>query len=176
MIGKERGPEWYDNKYSRSEKLVYQYKSGLYVKAYGLFSEGNILDIGCGSGRFAKVLYDNNFDGEYLGIDFSKNAIDYCKKIYPYEFRVDNVFDISMDRFDNVVLLELFEHVINDICLVERVCKDLIFSVPSFGGPSHVRYFKNIYDVKERYQHLLEFESEIKIDRIFLFKGLRKNG
>jgi len=176
MLGIERGCEWYDKLYEEDERNKYSPKGGLYVKAYSLISKGNILDIGCGSGRLVKVLQDNNYSGQYLGVDFSKNAIDYCKKTYPfYSFRVSDVFDISMERFDTIISLELFEHINDDIELIKKIPKNktLIFSVPSFGGPSHVRYFEDITEIKKRYNCLLNFEEDIIIDRIFLFKTVR---
>lgn len=175
-MGIERDSAWYDEYlWNGKEKMLYRHKSGLYISAYNLFSGNNIIDLGCGSGRLAKVLQVNKFNGKYLGVDFSKNAIEYCRKTYPYEFVLGSVFDVSMDEYDTVVSLEVLEHINNDTDLLRNIPKGktFIFSVPSFDNPSHVRHFKNMNEVKDRYRDLLTFERDIVIDRIFLFRTQR---
>lgn len=49
-----------------------------------LSEKGNVLDIGCGPGRFAIALLDrwpwpSRWNREYRGVDIMKNAIDWCK-------------------------------------------------------------------------------------------------
>jgi 2-polyprenyl-3-methyl-5-hydroxy-6-metoxy-1,4-benzoquinol methylase len=178
-MGIEREPEWYNKGYKDNLKNIKKHKGekgGLYREVYKLFTGTNVLDLGCGVGRFAKVLKENNFKGEYKGIDFSKNAIKFCKKTFSYEFETSNIFDIIIeDKYDIIILLEVLEHINNDIDFISMIPsnKTIILSVPSFGGPSHVRYFKSIEDVKKRYNKLIEFNKEKQIDKIFLLKGKR---
>ncbi len=67
-------------------------------------SKIRILDLGCGWGNNLSFLEDKGFD--YYGIDFSKTAVEHCKKSFknifcgdiaelPYE---DNFFDCVFDR------------------------------------------------------------------------------
>jgi 2-polyprenyl-3-methyl-5-hydroxy-6-metoxy-1,4-benzoquinol methylase len=173
----EQNSQWYDdNIWNTSERMLYNHKGGLYLSAYELSDGKNIIDVGCGSGRLAHVFRENGFDGSYLGIDFSKNAIDYCRRTYPYEFKQYNIFDVSYENYDNIVCLEVLEHINDDIKFISIIPKSkvFIFSVPNFGGISHVRYFSSIMDVKERYNDLLDFVNESQIDRLFLFKTLKK--
>ena len=173
----EQNSQWYDdNIWNDQKRMLYNHKNGLYQRAYELSDGKNIIDVGCGSGRLAHVFREKGFDGSYLGIDFSRNAIDYCKRTYPYEFKQCNIFDVSYKNYDNIICLEVLEHINYDIKFISIIPKNkvLIFSVPSFGGISHVRHFNSIEEVKERYSDLLNFTDEVQIDRLFLFKTLKK--
>lgn len=57
----------------------------VYEEAARLLPESKdetIVDIGCGTGRFAKLLYDKGYR-KYLGIDFSKGMLEEAKRYNP---------------------------------------------------------------------------------------------
>ena len=75
-------PEERENLLYRSGKrvLIDKEEQILIKKFNELFINKSIdaLDIGCGSGEMMEVL--NNFGSRTFGIDFSKEAIEICKK------------------------------------------------------------------------------------------------
>ena len=75
--------------------------------AYGT-KEPTILDVGCGQGRLLQLLADSGFTN-YLGIDWSRQAIEYAESLsIPHtRFEVANMdhWDTT-ERFDAVVLNE----------------------------------------------------------------------
>jgi ubiquinone/menaquinone biosynthesis C-methylase UbiE len=70
----------------------------------GKYFRGKILDLGCGCGRTTLDLIKQNYD--VIGVDISKNMIDYAKKKYPYPdtFQVGNAckLDFPENTFDTV--------------------------------------------------------------------------
>lgn len=69
---------------------------------------GSVLDVGCGDGSFAKEMLKCD---EYVGIDHSEVAIRKARKIGLRCMRMD-VSRIAFDRkFDNVIAIEVLEHV-----------------------------------------------------------------
>ena len=65
------------------------------------------LDVGCGTGFFSKTASDICGKKNYLGIDVTKNMIDFCKNKYPnLRFELGNVlnlYNIPSDKYDIVI-------------------------------------------------------------------------
>lgn len=176
-MGIEQDSKWYDeNIWNSEKKLLYNRKHGLYEEAYKFLEGNEILDLGCGSGRMARVLEDNEFKGHYTGVDFSERAIEYCRETYKfYDFLLLNIFEKSLIGYSTILCLEVLEHIDNDLKLLENIpfSTTVVFSVPSFDGISHVRYFNDIENVENRYSFLLSFIDHKTIERVFLFKAVR---
>lgn len=142
-----------------------------------------ILDIGCGVGQFAHLLYDRKAPVPYLGIDLSAEAIRRTPKFEDYQFHHLDVFDLKFEliEYKTVCLLEVLEHLEADRSVIQRIASGtpVICSVPNYDSPTHVRYFKGMADVIQRYWDLLAFERYHTFDqgegkKIFLFKTTRK--
>lgn len=150
----------------------------------GDLSNKKILDIGCGVGQFASFLKDNGLRN-YCGIDFSREAISQAKQkeLEGFIFKQENIFCSSIfeEKFDCVVILEVLEHLNEDLHLLSLLKPKtrVILSVPNYDSASHVRFFENLDLVIERYKDLIQIqESEsIVINNgagiIFLLKGMR---
>lgn len=117
----------------------------------------SIIDIGCGVGQFANMLFDQGFHN-YHGIDFAEKAIVIAKQANPKfqdRFMVDDAFKSSIFEFnyDLVILFEILEHLNEDLKLLERIKpgKKVLFSVHNFPDDNHVRYFTSIERVIARY-------------------------
>ena len=75
-------PEERENQlYKSGKRVLIDTEEQILIKKFNeLFINKNIdaLDIGCGSGEMMEVL--NSFGSRTFGIDFSKEAIEICKK------------------------------------------------------------------------------------------------
>lgn len=130
-----------------------------------------ILEIGCGAGQFANMLFDNGFTN-YMGFDYSAEAVSLAKKNNPQKadrFCVADAFQTELmeEQYGLVICFEVLEHVQKDLELLQRICSGtrMLLSVPNFNDPYHVRYFCSAEEVRERYQKVVRI-SEIYTSKI----------
>ena len=114
----------------------------------------SILDIGSGMGQFGQLCSQNNI--QYKGIDFSEYAIHHSikNKDRLELFVCVDAFQYSYgDKVDCYTSHEFLEHIEEDIKILSKLQSDklIIFSVPSFDDPGHVRCFKSTEEIIERY-------------------------
>ena len=171
----ERDTYFYDDIYRTgghlgSYHLHYSESPYLRVWQRGLeiiasLGQPDVLDIGCGPGQFANLLYDNGVTA-YTGIDHSAEAVKLARQNVPAledKFIVGDVFSpgILPKCFDITVLFEVLEHMERDLDLLALFPggKRVLFSVPSYSSPSHVRRFKTSQSVMKRYQKIVDIIS-----------------
>ena len=168
----EQNAQYYDNMY-RTGGHIGQYHVHytesryfpVWFRGAEIISSMNnprVLDIGCGPGQFAHLLFDNGITS-YKGIDHSSEAIELAKNNVPQwagNFTVTNVFDIDSlpENIDIVTMFEVLEHLERDLDLLKLIPSgtQVLFSVPSYGSTSHVRQFKHPQNVKKRYKSLVD--------------------
>lgn len=74
-----------------------------------------VLDLGCGNGRYFKLMKDKKID--YLGVDFSQELIDIASQNYSgnqrAEFKLDDILNLSLpdDAFDVIFSFAVFHHI-----------------------------------------------------------------
>lgn len=185
--------KWYNNSYSKhegkkdseytKEPVDSWYYEG-WAKVLDWTGLSDILDLGCGPGQFGKLCLERGI--KYTGIDYSEVAIRMAGKMTgsPKRFRVGDIttFKRLHIRGGTVVLLEVLEHIVEDLEVLEKITQslDIVFSVPNYNYRSHVRYFESIDAIKERYGHLMHIDDTyiVKLNdvgkKIFLIKGVRK--
>jgi len=78
------------------------------------FSDISMLDIGCGTGFYAKI-YQENGGKKYLGVDITDVLFPMLRREFPgFEFRR---LDISMEnlsgKFDLVIMIDVTQHIIS---------------------------------------------------------------
>jgi SAM-dependent methyltransferase len=78
----------------------------------------SLLDVGCGPGVLARMILDNpNLRDRmtYVGVDQSENAIRYCRKTLPQDYKLicqDVLVDgLPRDNFDVIMMNEVLEHI-----------------------------------------------------------------
>lgn len=165
----EQSAKWYNEVYKISQEYRKEPKDSRYYpiwnKALSLINNERIVDLGCGSGQFAKLLLKNHKKFIY-GIDFSIEAISIARELNPknkLQFFVGDILENlpSSDLYDLVICFEVLEHVALDMILVQRIAsnKRFIFSVPNYYYQSHVRKFNSEMDVMSRYSELIDIKS-----------------
>jgi len=147
-----------------------------------------VVDLGCGPAHVAKILSNNMSSGleKYIGYDFSDVAINMARNNIDndkFVFEVQDLSDFDFTVGDNTLYIanEFFEHINNDINILERIKKGsgIVFSVPSFNSQGHVRFFKYIEEIKDRYKDVIDITEYNQyvlslFSFIFLCFGVRK--
>ena len=165
-------PEYINKMFSELEEYslhyseLSEYQTSLYnnilnmVKKYP--KDIRICELGCGSGQMANMLFDNGYIN-YIGIDFSSEAIVLAKKanpMYKEKFICSDIFsNTTINHFSKDTLFlcfEVLEHMEKDCKLFEMLPREanIVFSVPSFKSFNHLRTFNTVDDIKERYSML----------------------
>jgi len=176
-MGKEKPARWYDTVYMKSAYSKPVEECGYYVlykqvvKLLPKDVDTQIFELGCGTGRLAKVICSKKYTN-YLGVDFSGVAIKEARKYVPeYIFMVEDILSDRVDKAmkgpDVFIALEVLEHIKHDIMLISKIPpkKKVIFSVPSKDYISHVRHFPTFFDVEARYGKHLKFENAVVIEK-----------
>lgn len=135
----------------------------VYEAARALLPELPIVELGCGTGRFAKMVWSDYF----LGVDFApqvvKEAMNYCGSAGSFRVADIREWEHGPDIPEECcyVLLEVLEHLDDDRDALMRIPPGLpiVFSVPNFWSESHVRRFLQPSHVFERYGDLLDFDA-----------------
>jgi 2-polyprenyl-3-methyl-5-hydroxy-6-metoxy-1,4-benzoquinol methylase len=134
-----------------------------------------ILEIGCGTGQLAEYLKDENFR-HYTGFDFSSKAISLARERVDMPFFVGDALDPACYRhsFNTIICLEVLEHVQKDLEVLETlpINTHIIFSVPNFDAPSHVRWFTSERQVKKRYYRHVDLQEIIRVGNIYICRGI----
>lgn len=115
----------------------------IYETVGRMVGKKTMLDIGCGQAKLSE--YIKNYDG----FDMAKN---------PY--KVADIYTHEYGDYAAYVLLEVLEHLARDTEVLDKipVGKEVIFSVPSFDDPAHVRVFTEDI-VRWRYRDLINFRN-----------------
>jgi len=105
-----------------------------------------ILEVGCGVGQFANMLFDQGFTN-YTGFDFSEEAVKWAKQTnapYADRFFTADAFETELitKQYDLVICFEVLEHLWKDLELLERIPSGtpLLLSLPNFDDPYHVQH------------------------------------
>ncbi len=175
-------PEYVDFRYSEDNSIGCHYND-LPDEVFSLFStalnwiqsdfdmDTEIVELGCGSGQFANMLFDNGYEN-YIGYDFSGVAIELAGKLNPAHrecfFKRDIRITPPPPQYGTkrvILAFEVFEHMQNDIDVIEKLPAGatLIFSVPNFESFNHVRKFDDLGSVVERYGRYIDFDRYQRI-------------
>ena len=165
VLAHEVGPEWYDESFESNAHWSFHYTRSPWYYIWTVLTDriiggepaAKVLDIGCGSGQMAQMLFDHGVR-DYVGFDFSSKRIERAKKTVPdFRFEVANAYETDLYRqaeYDTVVCTEFLEHVDEDLMVIDRIPpgKRFLGTVPDFGGGSHVRFFTSAEAVEDRYR------------------------
>ncbi|MEC0685312.1 SAM-dependent methyltransferase, partial [Bacillus haynesii] len=86
-----------------------------------------------------------------------------------FTFIEGNVYDEAivrmLQKYHVFVLLEVLEHIEKDKAFLSSLPQgsDMVISVPNYDSRAHVRHFKHIDEVIERYDGILDFQNSEKV-------------
>ena len=150
--------------YHKHYTQSFYYNSWLHAMSYLylLDRKTSILEIGCGVGQFANLLFDHGFRN-YKGFDYAEEGIFRAKENNPEhsdKFFVADAFesDLVTAKYDLIICFEVLEHLKEDIKLLQRIRPGtrLLLSVPNFHDTYHVRYFRSKEEIYTRYQSVMK--------------------
>ena len=147
-----------------------------------------IIDLGCGIGYFAGYLCKRKYT-KYIGFDFSKSVIELAKKHAPdFEYVLLNLYDDNLEEliksYNLFTMIETLEHIDNDFDILNKLPTGsvLVGSVPNSKSKGHVRVFRGVHDVFNRYQSIIKFNflNEFILNYkkpnnvVTIFRGIKK--
>ena len=169
---KYKDETFYNDAFKRSLRYYYPWYDSPYYDMWQVMVDRTLspyIELGCGSGQFAE--YAENKGTYYVvGFDYSKDAIDIARCRNPGMLFVCE--DIMKLRYEDlladyipkttIVAFEVLEHLEDDIELLRRIgLNKIVFSVPGFDAPAHLRYFENLQDVRNHYSQIVDI-TDIK--------------
>jgi 2-polyprenyl-3-methyl-5-hydroxy-6-metoxy-1,4-benzoquinol methylase len=180
-MGKEFPASYYDSHFLENRHFQVHYKDSPYYVAWTQvirflkrIKPDSILEIGCGTGQLAEYLRDEGFTN-YEGFDFAHEAINMARKRVNMNFYWGNALDKGLYRkyFAVVICLEVLEHIEQDLQVLENIPPgtEIIFSVPNFDAPSHVRWFTSPRQLKKRYFRNIDIRDIVPIGNLFICRG-----
>jgi 2-polyprenyl-3-methyl-5-hydroxy-6-metoxy-1,4-benzoquinol methylase len=91
---------------------IYRQRLGIFRRLTGLQS-GLVLEVGCGSGLFLRLLAEAGYQVE--GLDISKSDVAYANDQLGLRVHHGSVEELTLDasRYDAVLLMSVLEHVPN---------------------------------------------------------------
>lgn len=185
----EKDAEWYDEMLDISGHYCQHYTESAYYALWAIIADRiirggykSVLDVGCGTGQLAMLLRDRGLN-QYRGFDFSEKRIYQARRsCTEFDFIIADAFETDLFTsfdYDAVIMTEFLEHIEKDIDVLEKipVGTRIYASVPNFMYVSHVRKFKDIDAVKERYGEEVADIDVISMRHealtIFLFEGIK---
>lgn len=180
-MGSYRESEYYDDIYNRYVKYHSHYTASPYYSLWleclnFIRDDAKILEVGCGTGQFLKLLQDKmHFLKGYEGFDFSPKAIELCNSglVKIGDARNPKMYE---GDYDLIVSMEVMEHLKDDVEVIRLWPKNklVLITVPEFDDPAHVRYFTSIDEIIKRYEveyYCLKIMSVLKHDRWYIIHG-----
>lgn len=138
-----------DNPVHQRLLFPYQYVSNLV--------SGNLLEIGCGTGRGVAVLADKI--SSYTGVDKNEALMMQLSKQYP-SFKFIDMFlpplkDIPSDSFDFVVTFQVIEHIENDDYFLKEAARVL-----KPGGKLYLTTVNKLFSLTRNPWHVREYLAD----------------
>jgi len=147
-----KGSEYYDKLFEENTDMS-RYNA-IYEKIANMVGKRDVLDIGCGLAELSTFLKPE----QYCGFDFSAKTISGLAGDVWVE-DATKVDYTSFGNFDYFICTEVLEHA-DDYAIITRIPsgQKIIFSVPSFKDPSHVRIFTEAI-IRSRYRGLIDIKT-----------------
>jgi len=147
-----------------------------------------ILDVGCGTGGFTKILLEKY---DTIGLDTSPVAIEYCKKRGIKELFLGTLDEFPTTDFNiqAITILDVIEHIESDDAIVEQIYKTLpsngwlIATVPAYKWlwsdhdvmAKHYRRYtkKNFVSLLKKHNFQIKYSSYFNTF-LFIFAAFKR--
>mgnify|MGYP001396682522 CR=1 FL=1 len=136
-----------------------------YLKRSRMFASIKILDIGCTTGLHAKFFTNKGY--EVIGVDKSKDVIEYCKSQYPENKKIFKVGDAQSsllfkeDEFSHILCMNSTIYYMNDI-------KQFLKNCYHWLNDDGILFLHLVDDVEQRYY---DTNGWVKIDPRLSYKS-----
>lgn len=157
-----------------SEDEIYSRKAGIFTKSWIAYTKlfgvsktmdgmpkGKVLDIGCGTGEYLKLLKEHGWD--ICGIDVNPDAITQAKKRRVKAFCGElHEAEFPSGFFDLIVMKHSLEHLYDPVRVLEEVYRILkksgriMIEVPNFASVES-ELFRTYWSGLDVPRHLLQF-------------------
>ena len=187
-------PGYYDKVHQRNKGVQSRWHHHKFeMLSKSMPTKGKVLDIGCGPGTFVGSLKSQNPQLNCVGIDFSKQQIQYARQAYPQaEFHCIDIYDRNIEpdflqAFDTIAIIEVIEHIDRSeaIAMLKRTREliktsgKLVLTTPNYHSLwGSVERLVNFFgEVNYQDQHINKYcSSRLRIDLEEAgFKNIRIN-
>lgn len=153
-IAQEKVTEFYDDFVKNQKKVGVSTRHRIIfknLKAIGLTSTSNVLEIGCGIGTVSSLIIKHSSNGQFLGCDISPESIRFANEHYGTanaKFIVNDMSDFSSDiQFDFIVFPDVLEHIPVEQHFkifenVAKVCKPNAKVIINIPHPSAIKWYR----------------------------------
>jgi len=143
------------------------------------FLRGNILDVGCGSGRFAVALLKQGYATAVTAIDVSDICVALTKKHFEIAGVAGNLLRLDVeeyhtdDDFDTIACWEVLEHLVHPYITIQKLSRFLtptgvlIGSVPEGRANDNVLHLHH-FNPMTLMEMLMECFLQVRIRRYYI--------
>ncbi|MDT7935178.1 MAG: class I SAM-dependent methyltransferase [Sphingomonadaceae bacterium] len=171
--GAERDSGYYDARYAgdgaHADPAIYRAVYRAVVRRAVASGAHTVLEVGCGAGALGEQLARGGLD--WRGFDFAPAAAAAANRRPALKGRafVADARDAAVyaPAPDLIVCAEVLEHITDDLAVIERWPRAtrVLATVPNFDAESHVRLFRTVDEVRERYGMLIDIAAVHRVAR-----------
>lgn len=158
------------SKYKNIVRVLHDFSERPNIKGYRKLvadPEATVLDLGCGGGRYLRLLSREYPRWKFLGVDFSAEAVKNVRAAGFEAISGDHaLLDLGRERFDLVIINQFLEHVVDPCATLAKVFSELKpggvlnIEMPALGGWDFHAFRRSYYGIYHFPRHLTLFTSE----------------
>lgn len=141
---------------------------GALFKAHGI-QPSSIADVGCGSGEVLANLMEYFPETAMTGFDISPQLAGFWKKHQSINFRLGDFHKLHEEKFDTVLMLDVFEHVRDPFSFLELArtrAKNFVFHIPLDLSAFSVLRGSPLMNVRKSVGHLHYYTKELALQTL----------
>jgi SAM-dependent methyltransferase len=131
-------------------------------------SPASVCDVGCGAGAVLAALRRHLPDSRLFGFDISPQVEKFWARHPDITFRVASPFDAA-ERFDTLLMLDVFEHVRDPFTFLERarpLARHFVFHIPLDLSGLTVARGAPLMEARHKVGHLHFYTKDLAIETL----------